>query len=107
MNRQLRGGCKPRGGPTANEPAYPLIHNADLFHSRCSIVVSVLRPGRRPTTTAEIGCVLAAVSGTNATYDFDGDELYVRALVTSDAPHPNPTIPGETKKAWTQPVLPS
>lgn len=55
---------------------------------------------------AEVGCVLAETTGTSATYDFDGDELYVRAVITSDVSHPNPTIPGDTKKAWTQPVLP-
>lgn len=56
--------------------------------------------------SAEVGQVLQEVQGAQANYTFRGDELYVRALVTSDAPHPNPTVPGDTMKAWTQPVVP-
>jgi len=55
--------------------------------------------------SAEIGGVLAEVAGTDAAYSLDGDELYVRAVIVSDAPHPNPTTPGDTRKAWTQPVI--
>lgn len=53
----------------------------------------------------EIGRVLATVQGTSATYTFTGDELYVRARITSDAPHPNPSEPGDLKQAWCQPVV--
>ena len=31
-------------------------------------------------------------------------ELYVRAAIISDRPHSNPTIPGDTIKAWIQPA---
>ena len=31
-------------------------------------------------------------------------EVFVRAKVVSDAPHPNPQHPGEVERAWTQPV---
>ena len=52
----------------------------------------------------QIGEVLKEVEGPAGSYDFRGDELYVRAVVVSDRPHANPTIPGDTLKAWTQPV---
>jgi hypothetical protein len=53
----------------------------------------------------DIGTVLATATGTRAGYRFQGDELYVRARVTSSAAHPNPSEEGETQQAWTQPVL--
>ncbi len=54
----------------------------------------------------ELGCLLAEVKGTTASYTFVGDELYVRAAISSTAAHPKPTLPGEVQKAWTQPVHP-
>ncbi len=51
-----------------------------------------------------IGVVLATQRGTKATYKARGDELYVRARVTSTKPHPNPFKAGDTQMAWTQPV---
>jgi hypothetical protein len=53
----------------------------------------------------DIGQVLATVHGTQASYTFTGDELYIRARITSDAPHPNPSEPGDLKQAWSQPAL--
>jgi len=52
----------------------------------------------------DIGQVLQRTRGQEASYHFTGDELYVRAIVISDRPHPNPTVPGDVTKAWTQPV---
>jgi len=52
----------------------------------------------------KIGQVLKSVTGTKAEYTFTGDELYVRAVVTSSAPHPNPADLGDKKQAWVQPV---
>ena len=64
--------------------------------------------GKALFTTAkyseEVGKVLKQVEGTKAFYKFRGDELYVRAVIVSDRPHPNPTVQGDTAKAWTQPV---
>jgi hypothetical protein len=57
--------------------------------------------------STDIGAVLKTVNATSATYDFTGDELYVRARVTSSRPHPNPSALGEFERAWTQPVRPS
>lgn len=53
----------------------------------------------------DIGTVFKKVTGTKASYDFSGDELYVRALVTSSKKHPNPSEPGEFERAWAQPQI--
>jgi len=53
---------------------------------------------------AKIGEVLAEVRGLNPTYTMRGDELYVRAIVTSSGA---PEVPSEEfayKRAWVQPV---
>lgn len=53
----------------------------------------------------DIGKVLATVEGTTASYRFTGDELYVRARVTSSRKHPNPSEIGDFERAWTQPTI--
>jgi len=55
------------------------------------------------------GEVLATVeqplgSGAAVEYRFQGDELYVRARITSSRPHPRPYAEGDREMAWTQPV---
>lgn len=55
--------------------------------------------------SADVGETLTSFSGNRATYRFTGDEIYVRARITSSAEHPNPAEPGEHKRAWVQPVL--
>lgn len=55
--------------------------------------------------SADIGQVLKKVAGPTARYDFRGDELYVRARVTSSKPHPNPSRVGEPQRAWVQPAI--
>ena len=40
------------------------------------------------------------------TYRLTGEELYVRAVVTSDQPPENPSFPNQKAQAWTQPVAP-
>jgi hypothetical protein len=52
----------------------------------------------------EIGAVLKEVKGASASYAFAGDELYVRATVVSDRPHPNPYQAGDVETAWVQPA---
>jgi len=49
--------------------------------------------------------ILQSVEGSEASYAFDGTELYVRAVVTSSRLHPNPSQPGEFERAWVQPVV--
>jgi hypothetical protein len=54
--------------------------------------------------SADIGQVFATVSGTAPSYKLSGEELYVRAVVTSTKPHDNPSFKDQREQAWTQPV---
>ena len=56
--------------------------------------------------SSEIGAIFKSVDGPSGTYEFTGNELYVRARVTSSRNHPNPSAVGEFERAWTQPVKP-
>ena len=53
---------------------------------------------------AAIGEVLSQVRTDPAEYHFRGDELFVRAVVISSRPHPNPYLEGDLETAWLQPV---
>lgn len=54
----------------------------------------------------DVGQVFAETEGNVATYEFKGDELYVRAKVTSTKPMANPYRKDETGAAWVQPFRP-
>jgi hypothetical protein len=73
------------------------------------------QPGPRPTNSIyavtrryseEIGTVLAVVEGQRARYTLQGDELYVRAKVTSSKVKTNAFAVGEKESAWVQPLVP-
>jgi len=53
----------------------------------------------------DIGAVLAEVKGTTASYEFKGDELYVRAKIVSSKVKPDGSVAGELETAWVQPVV--
>jgi hypothetical protein len=53
----------------------------------------------------EVGQVLYSTTANPARFEFEGNELYVRAKVTSSRAHSNPSEEGEAECAWTQPVL--
>ncbi len=55
--------------------------------------------------SADIGETFKSVAGTSASYQFTGDEIYVRARITSSAIHPNPGEKDERQRAWTQPIV--
>jgi hypothetical protein len=57
--------------------------------------------------SAEVGMVLSEVKGLEASYTLRGDELYVRAKVTSSKPQANPSPEGGFETAWTQPLFPT
>ena len=57
--------------------------------------------------SADIGRVLSESTGPAARYEFSGDEIYVRAKIISNKPHPLPHRPGDTLCAWTQPCYPA
>jgi hypothetical protein len=52
----------------------------------------------------DVGKLLASSESTEASYQMTGDELYVRAIITTDKVMKNPATPGQLQKAWTQPV---
>ena len=54
--------------------------------------------------SADVGKVLATVEGPNPIYRLTGDELYVRAVITSSETPENPAFDGQRQQAWTQPV---
>jgi hypothetical protein len=53
----------------------------------------------------DIGTVLKTVDGVKASYEVQGNEIYVRARITSSRAHPNPYAEGDTEMAWTQPLV--
>lgn len=55
----------------------------------------------------DIGMVLASGTGTEMTYEIDGDELFVRAVITSSQAHPDPSFSDQKQQAWTQPFVPA
>ena len=62
-----------------------------------------LRTTRR--YSKDVGAVLATVTGTSASYELKGDEIYVRARITSSKAKANGSEDGEFERAWTQPVV--
>jgi len=63
---------------------------------------SRLDDSRTSDTASEI---LAQTSTNPASYPYEGDELFVRAVVESSRPHPNPHFEGDRERAWLQPVV--
>jgi hypothetical protein len=55
-------------------------------------------------TTGPVGEILAEREGLEVEFPVPRDVWYARATVTSDRPHPDPSFPGQTEQAWTQPV---
>jgi hypothetical protein len=52
----------------------------------------------------QVGKQLAQAEGLSASYTLTGDELYVRAVITSNQEPEDPIWPGQQQQAWTQPV---
>jgi hypothetical protein len=52
----------------------------------------------------KIGEVFRSIEGTKPSYTLTGDELYVRAVVTSTKPPVDPSFEDQRQQAWTQPV---
>jgi len=62
------------------------------------------RPNVTRKYSREVGRVLARERGLNPRYKLTGNELYVRAVVTSSEHHGDPSFGHQHKQAWTQPV---
>ena len=54
--------------------------------------------------SSDVGKVLATAKGRSVNYQLTGDELYVRATITSNKAPESPTSESPLKKAWTQPI---
>jgi hypothetical protein len=54
--------------------------------------------------SADVGQVFATVEGISPAYQLAGQELYVRAVITSSKPHHDPSFNDQRQQAWTQPV---
>ncbi len=65
-----------------------------------------IREDRTRLYSDEIGKVLQETTGHEATYRYQGDELYVRVKIISSKPKENYFQEGEREKAWLQPLLP-
>lgn len=55
--------------------------------------------------SSDIGAILTSKKGNSAEYQFQGDELYVRARITASKLHPNPSNIGDYPQAWIQPAV--
>jgi hypothetical protein len=53
----------------------------------------------------DIGKVVATVDGLTASYTVQGNEAYVRAVVTSSLPPNDPVWDAQRQQAWTQPIV--
>ena len=60
--------------------------------------------GTRKGTLEKAGEILDTVGGLTPSYQMKGDELFVRAVVTSSRDHPNPSFRAQHEQAWSQPV---
>jgi len=61
--------------------------------------------GKSPADSPDrIGKVVATIEGTAASYQLTGNELYVRAVVTSSQPAADPSFKDQHQQAWTQPI---
>jgi hypothetical protein len=58
----------------------------------------------RRVYSQDVGKTFATIEGTEIKYTLTGQELYVRAVITSSLPHSNPSFDGQKQMAWTQPV---
>ena len=89
---------------TFDEETLKIAINAEpgLTYTTEFIGVGESTPGVRPTAE-----VLMATTENPARYRFTGDELYVRARITSSRAHPRPYAEGDREQAWVQPVRPT
>jgi hypothetical protein len=51
-----------------------------------------------------IGITVATSNSNSPSYTLQGNELYVRALITSSQPAEDPSFDRQKQQAWTQPV---
>lgn len=104
--------ASPKGLSVQVEPDDGVTYTIDFLGTRSGYDTTsapVLDADGQPIRTTrrysnDVGAVLKTVTGRSGSYEFTGDELYVRARITSSRKHPNPSEPGEFERAWTQPT---
>ena len=69
---------------------------------RTEFVATLREP--REKDQEQIGVVVASSDSLISKYQLTGDELYVRAVITSSVAHPNASYKDQKEMAWTQPV---
>ena len=57
------------------------------------------------TYSDEVGKTFATIKGRSVEFQMTGNELYVRATISSSRKHPNPSFEGQVEQAWIQPVV--
>jgi hypothetical protein len=99
MEAMLAGDFYATSGVTLRDVAVREgVYVVDVVDEGCTVEFIGLRKGSEP------GLVLHSTTDNPALYPFVGDELYVRARVTSPRIHPDPNTEGEPERAWTQPL---
>lgn len=66
--------------------------------------IATLKESQNTTDEKRIGVLVASVPGLTPTYKLTGNELYVRAVVTSSEGAVDPSFKDQKQQAWTQPV---
>ena len=82
-----RKGYDPQSNYLAGADGKPMMHRTKIYSD-------------------SVGEVLYETTDIPAIYTFKGDEIYVRAKVTSTKPKSDPFKSGDLEMAWTQPVIP-
>ncbi|MEZ6015357.1 MAG: hypothetical protein R3F49_09610 [Planctomycetota bacterium] len=99
MQAMLAGDFYASSGVTLEDVALDTAaYTVDVLEPGCTVEFIGARKGGEP------GALLASTTEDPAVYRFGGDELYVRARVTSQVLHSDPNVEGEPQRAWTQPV---
>ncbi|MFA6816526.1 MAG: hypothetical protein WCS73_09565 [Lentisphaeria bacterium] len=90
------------------------ITTKDNFDQSVTEISSPAGKGQRPPARTipiysdDIGRIVKTVEGTEATYQLEADDLYIRARVESDSPSKiTPHFHPKVKTAWTQPYTTS
>lgn len=105
QSRKLELAIKPDAGATYTTQFIGTPKDVDL--SSEPVIVRDKKGQEHHATrkySSEVGKVLATVEGSTPSYTLKGDELYVRAIVTSSKSHPRPSFENQREQAWTQPV---
>ncbi|WP_164102752.1 CehA/McbA family metallohydrolase domain-containing protein [Candidatus Laterigemmans baculatus] len=71
---------------------------------RTEFIASLAPEAGQEVAPEKIGATLASSDALRSSYTLTGNELYVRAVVTSSAAADDPSFEGQKKQAWTQPV---